>query len=174
VSARPVLRRLLQALFRYWLWISRWQSYSKPLYNTLYPDEVADIMRNSGGRRNDDREKVIIFKNVVKRFGERIVLDNISIAIEKGKTTVIIGPSGWRQDCNDQATWLCLLRPTSGRFISKISALTIWPNRELDEIRTHFGFFFRRGRCLTARPFIKTSFSRLCSTHKKSATGSSR
>ena len=37
---------------------------------------------------------LITLKNITKRFGSYVVLDNISLSIEKGKTTVIIGPSG--------------------------------------------------------------------------------
>ena len=33
-------------------------------------------------------------RNVHKRFGSQVVLDNISITIEPGKTTAVVGPSG--------------------------------------------------------------------------------
>ena len=37
---------------------------------------------------------VIELKNVSKRFGDEIVLDDLSLSIETGKTTVIAGQSG--------------------------------------------------------------------------------
>lgn len=37
---------------------------------------------------------MIEFKNVTKRFGDTLVLDGLSFAVEKGEIFVIIGPSG--------------------------------------------------------------------------------
>lgn len=37
---------------------------------------------------------MISVRNVHKRFGSQVVLDNISITIEPGKTTAVVGPSG--------------------------------------------------------------------------------
>jgi phospholipid/cholesterol/gamma-HCH transport system ATP-binding protein len=33
-------------------------------------------------------------KNISKAFGDRLVLDNISVSMDKGKTNLIIGQSG--------------------------------------------------------------------------------
>ena len=40
---------------------------------------------------NVDGEGVIVLKNIVKKFGPKVVLDNVSLSIEKGKTTVEYG-----------------------------------------------------------------------------------
>jgi len=45
-----------------------------------------DMKKSSNG--------VLSVKNLTKKFGTNVVLDNISLTIENGKTTVIIGPSG--------------------------------------------------------------------------------
>ena len=37
---------------------------------------------------------MISVRNIHKRFGSQVVLDNISITIEPGKTTAVVGPSG--------------------------------------------------------------------------------
>jgi ABC-type sugar transport system ATPase subunit len=37
---------------------------------------------------------ILVALNVSKRYGGNNVLDNVSLGIEEGKTTVIIGPSG--------------------------------------------------------------------------------
>ncbi len=61
--------------------------------NLTYPHQVKKKYEN-----NLDMEKysngVLSLKNLTKRFGTNVVLDNISLTIEDGKTTVIIGPSG--------------------------------------------------------------------------------
>ena len=33
-------------------------------------------------------------KNLSKRFGDKLVLDNVSLAVNKGDVVVILGPSG--------------------------------------------------------------------------------
>lgn len=37
---------------------------------------------------------MISVKNLSKRFGDKVVLDNISLDIEQGEVVAIIGPSG--------------------------------------------------------------------------------
>lgn len=37
---------------------------------------------------------IVEFKEVTKRFGDNIVLDNISLQIDKGEVVVVVGPSG--------------------------------------------------------------------------------
>jgi phospholipid/cholesterol/gamma-HCH transport system ATP-binding protein len=89
-------------------------------------------------------ENIIVLKNLVKRFDRRVVLDNISLSIEKGKTTVIIGPSG----CGKTVLikhMIVLLRPASGEVYFKDKRIDNLPERELDEVRTHFGFLFQGG-----------------------------
>ena len=34
------------------------------------------------------------FENVHKAFGKQVVLNGVTCGVEKGKTTVIVGPSG--------------------------------------------------------------------------------
>jgi phospholipid/cholesterol/gamma-HCH transport system ATP-binding protein len=87
---------------------------------------------------------IIVLKNLVKRFGERVVLDNVSLSIAKGQTTVIIGPSG----CGKTVIlkhMIILLRPSSGEVYFKDRRIDNLREEELDEIRTHFGFLFQGG-----------------------------
>ena len=51
-------------------------------------------MADQTGEDRRPPKTVIEVRNLTKRFGSKLVLDNVSLAIEKGKTTVIIGPSG--------------------------------------------------------------------------------
>jgi phospholipid/cholesterol/gamma-HCH transport system ATP-binding protein len=87
---------------------------------------------------------VIVIKNLTKKFGDNVVLDNISLSIEKGKTTVVIGPSGCGKTVLIK-NFIVLLRPSSGEVYFKDRRIDNLPDRELDEVRTHYGFLFQGG-----------------------------
>jgi len=87
---------------------------------------------------------IIVLKNVTKKFGANTVLDNISLSIEKGKTTVVIGPSG----CGKTVLLkhlIVLLRPTSGEVHFKGRRIDDLNENFLSEVRTHYGFLFQGG-----------------------------
>ena len=89
-------------------------------------------------------EEIIVLKNLTKNFRKNVVLDNISLSIEKGKTTVIIGPSG----CGKTVLikhMIVLLRPNSGEVYFKGQRIDNLDEHELNTIRTHFGFLFQGG-----------------------------
>ncbi|TFG88417.1 MAG: ABC transporter ATP-binding protein [Candidatus Atribacteria bacterium] len=91
---------------------------------------------------NDDG--IIVLKNITKKFGGNLVLDNVSLSIEKGRTTVIIGPSG----CGKTVLikhMILLLRPTSGQIFFKGMRIDNLSERQINNIRTHFGFLFQGG-----------------------------
>jgi len=97
---------------------------------------------NKGG--NDAGDGIIVLKNLTKKFGDNVVLDNVSLAIEKGKTTVVIGPSG----CGKTVLIKhlnALLRPSSGEVYFKNRRIDNLPEDELNRIRTHYGFLFQGG-----------------------------
>lgn len=87
---------------------------------------------------------IIVVQNVTKRFGDRLVLDNVSLAVEKGKTTVIIGRSG----CGKTVLMkhmIVLERPTEGQVFFKGRRIDHLPPRDLAEVRRHYGFCFQMG-----------------------------
>ncbi len=97
---------------------------------------------NSGG--GADGEAIITLKNVTKKFGDSVVLDNLSLTIEKGKTTVVIGPSG----CGKTVLikhFIILLRPSEGEVYFKNKRIDNLDENELNRIRTHYGFLFQAG-----------------------------
>jgi phospholipid/cholesterol/gamma-HCH transport system ATP-binding protein len=101
-----------------------------------------DNHKNTELSENDNG--VIILKNITKKFGYNIVLDNISLTIEKGKTTVVIGPSG----CGKTVLikhMIVLLRPSSGEIYFKNQRIDNLREKELNNIRTHYGFLFQGG-----------------------------
>ncbi|MDD5064163.1 MAG: ABC transporter ATP-binding protein [Phycisphaerae bacterium] len=87
---------------------------------------------------------IIVIKNLTKQFGNNIVLDNITLSIEKGKTTVVIGPSGCGKTVLIK-NFIVLLRPSSGEVYFKDKRIDNLPDRELNEVRTHYGFLFQGG-----------------------------
>jgi phospholipid/cholesterol/gamma-HCH transport system ATP-binding protein len=87
---------------------------------------------------------LIVLKKLTKRFGNNIVLDDISLAIEKGKTTVIIGPSG----CGKSVLlkhMVVLMRPTLGEVYFKQRRIDNLDELSLTSVRAHFGYLFQSG-----------------------------
>lgn len=85
---------------------------------------------------------VIVVKNLVKKFSTELVLDNISLAAEVGKTTVIIGPSG----CGKTVLMkhmIVLERPTAGEVYFQGRRIDDLNERELGKVRTQYGFLFQ-------------------------------
>ncbi len=104
-------------------------------------------MGNGNGDNQEtvtENDGVIVLKNVTKKFGENVVLDDVSLSIEKGKTTVIIGPSGCGKTVLIKHL-IVLLRPTSGKVYLKGRRIDDLNENELDKIRTNYGFLFQGG-----------------------------
>jgi phospholipid/cholesterol/gamma-HCH transport system ATP-binding protein len=87
---------------------------------------------------------ILVAKNLVKVFGKRTVLDNISLAIEEGKTTVIIGTSGCGKTVFMKHL-IVLERPTEGQVFFRGNRIDNLRPRQLAAIRTQFGFCFQMG-----------------------------
>jgi len=87
---------------------------------------------------------VIVLENITKRFGPNLVLDNVSLAIEKGKTTVVIGPSGCGKTVLVKHL-IVLLRPNSGQVYFKNQRIDNLSENELNKVRTLYGFLFQGG-----------------------------
>jgi len=93
---------------------------------------------------NGSSNVMIEVRNLTKKFGKNLVLDNISLTIEKGKTTVIIGSSG----CGKTVLikhFIALQRPSSGEVYFCGQRIDDLSERDLNGIRTHFGYLFQEG-----------------------------
>lgn len=87
---------------------------------------------------------IIDVKSLTKKFGKKLVLDNVSVSIERGKTTVIIGPSG----CGKTVLmkhFIVLQRPTTGEVLFDGRRIDNLSERELHSVRTRFGYLFQEG-----------------------------
>ncbi|MFC1764254.1 ABC transporter ATP-binding protein [Planctomycetota bacterium] len=87
-------------------------------------------------------ESILLLEDIVKRFGERLVLDRVSLAVEKGKTTVVIGPSGCGKTVLIKHLNL-LLRPTEGRVFFQGKRIDHLNEHALEWVRTQIGFLFQ-------------------------------
>ncbi|MDD5134080.1 MAG: ABC transporter ATP-binding protein [Phycisphaerae bacterium] len=87
---------------------------------------------------------IIVLKDLSKSFGKNVVIDDISLTVEKGKTTVIIGPSGCGKTVLIKHI-IVLLRPNSGEVYFHDQRIDNLPEKELNAIRTRMGFLFQGG-----------------------------
>jgi len=85
---------------------------------------------------------MIQVKNLIKRFGDRTVLDGLNLTIPEGKITVIMGGSG----CG-KSTFLKnligLLRPSEGEIWIEGKNVASLTEKEFDEVRKKFGMLFQ-------------------------------
>jgi len=84
---------------------------------------------------------VIDVKNLSKKFGDNLVLNNITETISAGEKVVIIGPSG-----SGKSTFLRCLNmleePTSGEIFYKGEKL-VYTSREINQLRRKMGMVFQ-------------------------------
>ena len=85
---------------------------------------------------------MIRVKNLVKSYGDHVVLDGVSEHIEKGEKVVVIGPSG-----SGKSTFLRCLNlleePTSGNIIFEGQDITD-PKVDIDMVRRKMGMVFQQ------------------------------
>lgn len=93
-------------------------------------------------------EKIIEFRNVVKRFGPSVVLDGMSFTVEKGEILAVVGPSGTGKSVTLKHI-VGLLEPDAGEvvvatdrigYLFQSGALlawkTVWENVALPLVET--------------------------------------
>jgi len=85
---------------------------------------------------------IIEFHNVVKSFGKQLVLDDVSVSFESGKTTVIAGGSGQGKSVTLKLI-LGLLSPDAGEILVNGRDIIRMKQRELNKTREKFGVLFQ-------------------------------
>lgn len=84
----------------------------------------------------------IRFVDVVKKFGEQVVLDHVNVEFTAGKTTVIAGGSGQGKSVSLKLI-LGLMEPDSGQIMVDGCDMSRLSRKELDQIRAKFGVLFQ-------------------------------
>lgn len=87
---------------------------------------------------------MIQLENICLTLGGRPILKNITFAVPKGQTKVILGPSGSGKSSILKII-LGLWRPDSGRVIIDGVDMTRATGEEWDEARFHIGMIFQEG-----------------------------
>ncbi len=90
------------------------------------------------------QDPVIQLINATKSFGKQKVLDQISLDIYPGQTTVVVGRSGQGKSVLLKLI-LGLLKPESGQIHVLNRDITRLKTRDLTEIRLRFGVLFQGG-----------------------------
>ncbi len=85
---------------------------------------------------------LIEFKDVVKRFGEKVVLDKASFSIYSNEITVIIGKSGVGKSVTLKLI-IGLLDPDDGEIFFEGKPLSKLSRREKKRIRSNINFMFQ-------------------------------
>jgi len=90
----------------------------------------------------EEREVVIEVKDLVRKFGDRTVLDGVNLKVYRGETFVIMGGSG----CGKSTLLRHMignLKPTSGRAFLLGTDITDLYGSELDGLRKKIGMSFQ-------------------------------
>jgi len=87
-------------------------------------------------------EPIIRLENICKAFDGKVVLEEVDLAIDPGRTTVVIGPSG----CGKSVLLkhiVALLRPDRGKVFFRRHEVSAMSERSLVSVRRRIGFLFQ-------------------------------
>jgi phospholipid/cholesterol/gamma-HCH transport system ATP-binding protein len=98
---------------------------------------------------NANEGPIIEVTDLVRRFGDRTVINDISFNVDRGETLVIMGSSG----CGKSTLlrhMIGSMKPTSGSVKLFGEQITTMNEREIARIRTRFGMLFQSGALLAS------------------------
>lgn len=88
-------------------------------------------------------EPILATNGLTVRFGDQTVLRDLSIAVPRGQTVVVIGESGCGKTVFLKSL-IGLVEPTEGHVLFDGQRLDTLGDRELTEARTRYGFVFQQ------------------------------
>ena len=92
---------------------------------------------------------VVEVDNIVRKFGDRAVIDHLSLTVERGETLVIMGGSG----CGKSTLLrhiVGVMKPDSGSVKIFGEDITRMNDREIVAVRRRFGMLFQSGALLAS------------------------
>jgi phospholipid/cholesterol/gamma-HCH transport system ATP-binding protein len=98
---------------------------------------------------NANGETLIEVTDLVRKFGDRAVINDISFNVHRGETLVIMGGSG----CGKSTLlrhMIGSMKPTSGSVKLFAEEITTMKERELERLRLRFGMLFQSGALLAS------------------------
>jgi phospholipid/cholesterol/gamma-HCH transport system ATP-binding protein len=98
---------------------------------------------------NANAENIIEVTDLVRKFGDRAVLGDISFNVQRGDTLVIMGGSG----CGKSTLlrhMIGSMKPTSGCVKLFGEEITTMKEREIERVRLRFGMLFQSGALLAS------------------------
>jgi phospholipid/cholesterol/gamma-HCH transport system ATP-binding protein len=91
---------------------------------------------------DQERQPLIEFKGVTKRFGRRIILDRIDLSIYEGDVTTIIGLSGTGKSVTLKHI-IGLLKPDEGQILYRGKPIDQMSKREWNDYISHISYMFQ-------------------------------
>jgi phospholipid/cholesterol/gamma-HCH transport system ATP-binding protein len=94
-------------------------------------------------------DPIIEVSHLLRKFGDRAVINDVSFSIERGETLVIMGGSG----CGKSTLLrhiIGVMKPTSGSVKIFGEEITAMNERRMEDVRRRFGMLFQSGALLAS------------------------
>ncbi|MDP9004598.1 MAG: ABC transporter ATP-binding protein [Verrucomicrobiota bacterium] len=96
-----------------------------------------------------ETQPVVEVTDLVRKFGDRTVLNGVSLKVQRGETLVIMGGSG----CGKSTLLrhiIGVMKPSAGSVKIFGDEITTKNDREIDDVRRRFGMLFQSGALLAS------------------------